>query len=114
MIKKSRDMRVEMRDRLRGGIGTLKCTHLMEKEESYNKLRMAAVFEIEPGQSIGLHPHHQEAEFYYLIAGTLVVNDNGVDKTLEAGDIMYTGNGESHGVVNSGDTKAIMLAVIIE
>jgi mannose-6-phosphate isomerase-like protein (cupin superfamily) len=113
VIRRHSDMRVEMRDKLRGGIGTLRCTNLFEKDECFGKVNISALITLEPGQSIGLHAHGPDAELYYLLSGRLAATDNGVDSYLEAGDAMLTGGGGTHSVRNDGDQPAVLLAVVL-
>jgi mannose-6-phosphate isomerase-like protein (cupin superfamily) len=113
MIKHREQMRVELRDRIRGGDGTLHCVNLLEKAECAGKVNYCAIMTFEPGQSIGLHPHGPDAEIYYLLEGSLEVNDNGVETSFSAGDVMFTSNGENHSVRNGGQVTAKLLAVVI-
>jgi len=113
VIKRHRDMRVEMRDRIRGGSGTIHCLNLLEKDECLGKVNYCALLTLEPGQSIGVHAHGPDAEIYYLLSGRLTATDNGADSYLEAGDAMLTGNGGTHSVHNNGDRAAVLMAVIL-
>jgi len=113
MIKRKDDMRVEMRDRIRGGEGTLHCVNLLEKAECFGKVNYCAIMTLEPSQSIGVHPHGPDAEIYYLLEGSLETNDNGVDTIFNAGDVMFTCNGETHSVRNAGQVTARVLSVVI-
>ena len=49
---------------------------------------------LEPGCSIGTHPHHQEEEIYYVLSGKGIVEDNGKTYEIEPGDALKTGGGE--------------------
>ncbi len=89
MIRHNENMRVEMRERARGGEGILRILHMVEKDELFGKLNLCAVVDFEPGQSIGLHPHGPDAEIYFVVKGSLVVTDQGVEHTLNEGDAMY-------------------------
>lgn len=113
MIKKKSEMRTATMENVRGGQGAINFTYLMEKEESFDKLNMCAILEVAPGCSAGNHAHLQDAEIYYLLEGELLTDDNGTEKILHAGDLMYTGNGESHSFVNKGKTPAKILAIVI-
>lgn len=57
---------------------------------------------MDPGCSIGDHPHDHETEFYYIIKGEGVFNDNGKEIVVRPGDICATGYGEVHGLENRG------------
>lgn len=60
MIKSARDMKVELRERMRGGEGTVQIKHIFEQTELQGKCRLFAHITLEPGCSIGLHPHESE------------------------------------------------------
>ena len=98
---------------LRGGVGDLIRSDVFTEEEALGKTKLCAVITIPDGCSIGEHPHGPDAELYYILSGTLRVTDNGVTKDLTAGDAVFTGNGNIHGVVNVSGKDATMLAVVI-
>jgi len=106
-------MRVEMRDRLRDGEGTLRLTNLLEPSDCFGKVNLCALVEIEPGKSVGVHAHGPDAELYYLLEGRLAVTDDGVETWLEEGDAMFTGNGGTHSARNDGDRTATLMAVVL-
>ncbi len=113
MIRRKADMRVEMRARIRGGEGTLRCVNILEKDETLGKMRYCALLHLEPGQSIGPHAHGPDAELFYLLQGRLSVTDNGVTTQLDEGDAMFTGDGATHSVRNDTDRLAVLMAVIL-
>ena len=88
MIRRKIERRIEHRENIRGGEGTIKMAHLLEKEECFGKVNIAAVLKIKPGESIGLHPHDPDAEIYYILDGKLTVTDNGVESVMKKGDVM--------------------------
>ncbi len=98
---------------LRDGKGTVNIKDLTDKEGLYGHGRMFAHVTIEPGHSIGDHPHVNETEFYYIIKGEGVFNDNGTEVILRAGDIAATGWGETHGIENKGTETMEMIALIV-
>lgn len=106
-------MRVVMRENVRGGEGTLRCTDMLEPSECFGKINLCAVIEIDPGQSVGVHAHGPDAEVYYMLKGRLTATDNGTESWLEEGDVMLTGDGGTHSVRNDGDQKATLMAVVI-
>ena len=65
-----------------------------------------------PGASIGYHCHESSAEIIFILSGEGIVNDNGVDLPLEAGDCHYCPKGESHGLRNEGKEDLIFYAVV--
>ncbi len=113
MIKKKDQMRKAVVEKPRGGSGVGHFTHILEASELKPSATMFAEITLEPGGEVGYHDHVDDAEIYYILSGTMEVNDNGTTVLLEPGDAVYTTDGEFHGIRNAGDTHATMLAVII-
>ena len=113
MVKYKNEMRSEERPNMRGGNGTVKITHALEKEEINGPLRLCATLTLEPGASIGEHIHEKEDEIFYIVSGTAKVVDNGVEKVVYAGDSIITGNGGSHSIENIGIDNLVVFATIV-
>ena len=107
-------MRSEIRSNARGGKGDVTFVHMLEKEETPGKAKLVARLIIPVGGSIGDHTHDPDAEIYIIVAGKALVNDNGIDRTLDVGDAMYTPAGEHHSIENIGNTTLEVIAVVIE
>ncbi|WRS27838.1 cupin domain-containing protein [Oscillospiraceae bacterium MB08-C2-2] len=113
MIRKAKDFRLEHRQ-IAGGNGELALHHKLSPEESLGKCRICAEIILEPGQSIGEHPHEIEAEIYYMLSGELVsISEDKSEEPFCAGDLMFTGGGNKHSVRNDSDKAAVMLAIVI-
>ena len=100
--------------RIQNGDGTIHLKDLTDREGLYRHGRMFAHVIIDPGCSIGDHPHEHETEFYYVIRGEGRFNDNGTEVTVRAGDICATGWGESHGMRNCTQEPLELIALIVE
>ena len=98
---------------LQNGKGVCTIKHLTDKAAMYDNARMFAHVTIPAGCSIGDHPHNGETEFYYILKGEGVFNDNGKEVILHAGDIAATGWGEVHGIENKSDEVLEMIALIV-
>ncbi|MCI8524722.1 MAG: cupin domain-containing protein [Oscillospiraceae bacterium] len=112
MVKYRQNMNHTTRENLRGGKGTLDFTHIFEGEE-VEKTRLFAVITVQPGDSIGVHPHEEEGEAYIILDGAATVSEDGVDHILKAGDAEYCTGGHTHGLVNHTDAPVTLLAVVI-
>ena len=104
---------METREAMRGGQGEIHLEHLFGREETLGKLNLCARLTIQPGCSIGLHPHGPDGEFVYVLSGELTVEDNGVRRLLHAGDCTFTGGGAVHSVANHGSQPAQILGIVI-
>ena len=54
---------------VQNGKGLIHMKDLTDKEGLYNHGRLFAHVTVDPGCSIGDHPHDHETEFYYIIKG---------------------------------------------
>ena len=98
---------------LRGGKGVIHFKDLTDREGLYNHGRVFSHLTVDPGCSIGDHPHDGETEFYYIIKGEAVFHDNGKEVLVRPGDVCVTGHGASHGMENRSDTPVEVIALII-
>ena len=95
------------------GKGESHIKHLADKAAMYDHARMFAHVTIPAGGSIGDHPHVDETEFYYIIKGEGLFNDNGEMKKVVAGDVCATGYGEVHGLENTGSEPLELIALVV-
>ena len=98
---------------LREGKGLTHIKDLAGRPELYDHGRLFAHITLDPGCSIGSHPHEHETEFYYIIRGEGTFFDNGEEKTVRAGDLCATGYGETHGMENRTAEPLEFIALIM-
>lgn len=98
---------------VQGGKGLVHIKNLTDTEGLYGHGRMFAHVTVDPGCSIGDHPHHHETEFYYIIKGEGVFNDNGTEVIVHPGDICATGFGQVHGMENRSSEPLELIALIV-
>ena len=90
----------------KGGEGAL-CAKMLT--DDLNKILLGR---LEPGSSIGLHTHEDSSEIMYFIEGTgRVIHDNREERILP-GVCHYCKKGQSHTVINDGDTDLVFFAVV--
>lgn len=112
MILKQNELKIETREKMRGGEGTIEFLHYYD-ESKINNCRLLAQITIPVGASIGEHSHTNEIEFYIIHSGVAMVCDDGVDKEVASGDVVITTGGASHNIRNIGNEPVVMSAVII-
>jgi mannose-6-phosphate isomerase-like protein (cupin superfamily) len=112
MVYRRSGMKTEVKEKMRNGEGSVRLTYFVEPGSEKN-CRMLAEITLQPGCSIGYHQHGQETEYYLILSGTGMVNDNGADVPVKAGDVMATGNGASHSIKNTGSAPLVFHAVIV-
>jgi mannose-6-phosphate isomerase-like protein (cupin superfamily) len=105
-------MKKETKVNMRGGEKSAVLTHCVDCENEKN-IRLLSEISLEPGASIGYHSHENETEYFLIISGSGVVNDDGKEIEVKAGDSVITGNGAYHSIKNTGAVPLVMHAVIV-
>jgi len=106
-------MRTEKITNMRDGKGEVHILHLVEKQALLGKSRFFARLSVKPASSIGQHKHENEFEIFYILSGKGVFNDNGTPIPIQAGDVCFTGPGESHSIENTSQEDLELLAIIV-
>ena len=113
MIKKSSAMKDCLIENMRGGEGTVMRKDILGEEDMAKHSRLFSLFTLRKGCSIGEHEHKKETEYYYILSGKGIVREKDGLKDVGPGDVVITGDGESHSIANTGDEDLIFVAVII-
>ncbi|MDR2479006.1 MAG: cupin domain-containing protein [Treponema sp.] len=113
MLIKRGEMKTEAREKMRGGEGSVAFVHLVNDYEKEKNLKMMAELTLQPGSSIGKHNHENETEYYIILSGSGLVNDNGTEVQVKPGDSIITGNGDFHSIANTGTVPLVFHAIII-
>ncbi|HSD36931.1 MAG TPA: cupin domain-containing protein [Rhodocyclaceae bacterium] len=112
MIYKRNEMVEEHRSNVHGGSGDVTLAYLLPRNTHPN-LRLLTYMNVAPGATIGPHHHRLETEYYLLLKGSVTVDDDGHTDTLQAGDLLQTGNGQYHGLNNTGSETAELLVFVV-
>ena len=114
MIRNAADCKVEYREHMRDGNGTVKLTSFIAGPEELNeKGRLFSKITLNPGCSIGYHVHDKDAELFYIMKGTGGYSDNGEEKIVHAGDVTICSTGTGHSIANETDEVLELVAVIV-
>ncbi len=115
MIRRAQELKRDVVKGLRGGQGEVEIVHILEadKNEFNGKGKLFARFTLKPGVSVGWHQHSGDFEAYYILSGSGLVNDNGREAPVQAGDMVLTRNGEYHSIVNNGTEDLVFIALIL-
>jgi mannose-6-phosphate isomerase-like protein (cupin superfamily) len=113
MIRKKSEMEKEVRERMRGGTGSVEILHVFRSSELKGRTRLFARLRLAAGSSIGFHRHEGEEEIFYVLAGTGDVSEGGPVSVVGPGDAVHTGGGEGHSISNPGPGPLEFLAVIL-
>ena len=107
-------MEVEFADNPCGGKGRMKMEKLLASAEMKDKCGLYARVTLPPGAVLGYHEHHGNGECYYILLGEGVYDDNGVKRTVRAGDVTWTPDGSGHGLSNEhGAEDVVFMALFI-
>ena len=115
MLRRAEDMRKEINTNLRGGKGDIQAINILEnsQNEFNDKGRLFTKTTVKPGDSIGWHQHVGDSEVYYILSGRGLVNDNGTEVEVGAGDMVLTRDGECHSIANNGQEDLVFIALIL-
>lgn len=111
LIRRSNDYVVEKIEGLKNGKGYVTVVNFFQEEDFLGKGRLYGKSIIKPGHSIGYHKHEGDQEAYFILKGKALYNYNGVETTLEPGDLAICRDGESHSIeaVGEEDLEYVML-----
>lgn len=112
MIRRSKDVSA-IEACMFGGPGLLHARKIIEGDDFAGKGRLFNHCVLHPGEAIGVHPHKNEFEVYYILQGTGLYNDNGTETEVGVGDVTVCPSGESHGLKNSGTEDLVFIALIL-
>lgn len=106
-------MEIEDLKNLFGGKGHVLRQQFVSEEEMGGRNKIFAKMTIEPGCSMGWHVHKGTSEAYYILSGEGKYDDNGVCRTVKAGDVTFTPDGKGHSIENEGTADLVFIALVI-
>jgi len=112
MIKKYGEMQTTVKEKMRGGTGSVSLTALAE-EGSVKHCRLFSEIVLKKGCSIGVHDHVNETEYYWITEGEGIVTEADGEKIVTKGDLVVTGGGASHAIRNEQEQELKFVALII-
>lgn len=86
---------------------------LKDFEGKNPRLRMYSHVSLKPGEMVEFHVHEGECEYYYILSGHGLYDDNGTKVEVSEGTITFTPSGEGHGIENTGDELLEFMALVI-
>ena len=113
MIVKAGNVKKVTESGAEGGKGLLHLDKLHMVEPFAKNVNLFSIATLEPGADVGYHQHIGEIEYYYILSGYAVYNDNGKEYYLSTGDLTYTPDGESHGIRNLSDTENLVFIALV-
>ena len=113
MIINPNEYKLDIREHMRGGDGTVKIENFVSAAELNDKGRLFGKIIIEPNCSIGYHVHEHDAELFYIIKGTAQYTDGDKVVEVKAGDTMVCPTGTGHSIANRGSETVELVALIV-
>lgn len=107
------ERKTDIFERRAGGKGNTIMEHIVDEKVYGGKIAAYARVVLKPGCSLGCHKHEGTSETIYILQGTALYNDNGSASTLQAGDVTFCPEGESHSIENIGDDDLLIMALIV-
>ena len=114
MIKYKKDIAMTVVENSGNIEGRISKNIILTPEEMLDKALMFNVITLPSGSRIKEHAHMLDAEIYYLLEGEAIVTDNDTQAVIHAGDVVFTGNGDKHGISNNSGKDIRFLACILK
>jgi quercetin dioxygenase-like cupin family protein len=111
MIRRKSELAIQTREGIRGGAGKAQLLEYVSPGEMAG-VEFVSVLTLEPGASIGQHPHSGEEELYLILEGEGAGFLDGESFTVRPGDAFLCKAGHAHGLANGPDTPLLFLAVL--
>lgn len=112
MVIKNDKQKIDTKVKMRGGEGEAILKHIVDSDK-LNHSRLFSKITLKKGCSIGTHTHLQETEYYYILEGKGVVSEKTLSYTVSPGDVVITGDKESHSIVNNEEEDLVFIALIL-
>ena len=105
-------MQTSVKHNVRGGEGSPAFRYIFSEEELGGRSPLLSVITLQPGESIGAHPHTENGEAYFVLEGGATVTEDGETRLLGVGDAEFCADGHVHSIRNHTDRPMRFLAVI--
>ena len=112
MFQMKQDMQTAVKHNIRGGDGSPSFRYLFSAEQLGNRAEMMAVITLQPGESVGVHPHTSNGEAYFILEGGATMTEDDETRILGVGDAEFCADGHTHSIKNHTDKPMRFLAVI--
>lgn len=89
MFQMKDEMQTAVKHNIRGGEGSPSFRYLFSAEQLGGRAEMMAVITLQPGESVGVHPHETNGEAYVILEGAATVTEDGQARELHVGDAEF-------------------------
>ncbi len=111
MIQKLSELVQEPKLNIRGGIGAAKGADYLKTGDMAGVVSLSRTT-LDPGSTIGEHPHPNTEDLYLILEGQGTGILDGVRVPLGPGDLFLVKAGGSHGLINDSDGPLTFLSLL--
>ncbi len=111
MIRKLSDLLQEPKKNIRGGVGVAWCGDYLKNGEMDGVVSLGRTT-LEPGATIGEHPHPNTEDLYLILEGRGTGVLNGEQFPVGPGDVFVVKAGGSHGLINDSQGPLTFLGLL--
>ena len=94
MFQMKDEMQTAVKHNIRGGEGSPSFRYLFSADQLGGRAEMIAVITLQPGESVGVHPHETNGEAYVILEGAATVTEDGQARELHVGDAEFCADGK--------------------
>jgi uncharacterized RmlC-like cupin family protein len=95
-----------------GGRGPIEFRRLLTEADFAAPVDFVDLTHVAPGSTIGAHRHDESEEIYVVLAGTPLVEVDGVQQRLRPGDVAVVHAGGRHALAN--DTDGVVTIAVVQ
>jgi len=111
MLKRAKELPQAPKEKIRGGVGKALAVDYLSPDEMAGVLAASRIT-LEPGASIGEHPHPETEELYLVLEGTGTGFLEGEAFEVGPGDAWVCKAGQTHGLQNDPREPLTFFAVL--
>jgi mannose-6-phosphate isomerase-like protein (cupin superfamily) len=111
VIRRLSDLVEEPKANIRGGVGAARGVEFLKNGEMQGVLSLGRTT-LEPGSTIGEHPHPNTEDLYLILEGRGTGVLNGERFPVGPGDLFLVKAGGSHGLINDSAEPLTFLGVL--
>lgn len=111
MFKRADEIWEDSIQNIHGGRGLTRIKRLWDPRELSGGIQTVQDATLTIGASAGLHPHTNNEEVYYILAGQGRATIDGRTWDVGPGDTMIVRAGSSHAIENTGNTDLRLIVI---
>ena len=111
MIRRLSELKTARKTAIHGGDGAALTADYLRNGEMSGVVTAGRVV-LEPGASIGNHPHPKHDELYLVVEGTGIGILDGERFAIGSGDMYVLKAGQSHGMVNDSEQDLVFFMLM--